>query len=256
MDRLAFTAMASINERRLLREQLNNDLANVSTVGFKKSYENAMVSVKAAGDGWDTRIQPYVEKFNAVNLDQGHLMVTGQKLDIALTDKSVLGVRAQNGELAFTRRGDLKINSQGVLETGSRNVVLADNGNPITMPVGFDVQITKEGDIYVRDPQQPPEAPSVLVARMMLRDASQITLQRREDTLYTPHIQYRTANGDFASGPKPPEIVPGALEASNVNPITAMVKLIDFSRSFETQIRTITEAKQLDESGSSMLKAR
>jgi flagellar basal body rod protein FlgF len=35
-----------------------------------------------------------------------------------------------------------------------------------------------------------------------------------------------------------------------------MVKLIDFSRSFETQIRTITEAKQLDESGSSMLKAR
>ena len=99
-------------------------------------------------------------------------------------------------------------------------------------------------------------APSVLVARMMLRDASQITLQRREDTLYTPHIQYRTANGDFAPGPKPPEIVSGALEASNVNPITAMVKLIDFSRSFETQIRTITEAKQLDESGTSMLKPR
>ena len=183
-------------------------------------------------------------------------MVTGQKLDIALTDKAVLGVRAQNGELAFTRRGDLKVNSQGVLETGSRNVVLAENGNPITLPPGFDVQVTKEGDIYVRDPQQPPEAPSVLVARMMLRDASQITLQRREDTLYTPHIQYRTANGDFAPGPKPPEIVSGALEASNVNPITAMVKLIDFSRSFETQIRTITEAKQLDESGSSMLKAR
>lgn len=37
MDRLAFTAMASINERRLLREQLNNELANVSTVGFKKA---------------------------------------------------------------------------------------------------------------------------------------------------------------------------------------------------------------------------
>jgi len=66
MDRLAFTAMASINERRLLREQLNNELANVSTIGFKKSYENAMVAVKAAGDGWDSRIQPYIEKFNAV----------------------------------------------------------------------------------------------------------------------------------------------------------------------------------------------
>ena len=95
MDRFAFTSMASINERRVLREQLNNELANVSTVGFKKSYENAMIAVKAEGDGWDSRIQPFIEKYNAVNLDQGHLMVTGQKLDIALVDKAVLGVQAK-----------------------------------------------------------------------------------------------------------------------------------------------------------------
>ena len=43
---------------------------------------------------------------------------------------------------------------------------------------------------------------------------------------------------------------------SNVNVVTAMVKLIDFSRSFETQVRTIKEAKALDESGASMLRAR
>jgi len=256
MDRFAFTSMSSINERRMLREQLNNELANVSTVGFKKSYENAMIAVKAEGDGWDSRIQPFIEKFNAVNLDQGHLMVTGNKLDIALTDKAVLGVQAKNGELAFTRRGDLRLNSQGVLETGSSNVVLSDQGNPITIPPGLDLSITKEGDIFAADPQQPPGTPAVLIARLMTRDASEITLQRREDTLYAPHIQYRTANGDFASGPKQPQIVPGALEASNVNPVTAMVKLIDFSRSFETQIRTIKEAKSLDEAGASMLKAR
>ena len=246
MDRFAFTSMASINERRVLREQLNNELANVSTVGFKKSYENAMIAVKAEGDGWDSRIQPFIEKYNAVNLD----------LDIALVDKAVLGVQAKNGELAFTRRGDLRLNAQGVLETGSNNVVLSDQGNPITIPPGLDLSITKDGDIFARDPQQPPETPSVLIARMMTRDASQITLQRREDTLYTPHIQFRTPNGDFASGPVQPQIVPGALEASNVNPVTAMVKLIDFSRSFETQIRTIKEAKSLDEAGASMLRAR
>jgi flagellar basal-body rod protein FlgF len=256
MDRFAFTSMSSINERRMLREQLNNELANVSTIGFKKSYENAMIAVKAEGDGWDSRIQPFIEKFNAVNLDQGHLMVTGNKLDIALTEKAVLGVQAKNGELAFTRRGDLRLNSQGVLETGSSNVVLSDQGNPITIPPGLDLAITKEGDIFAADPQQPPGTPAVLIARLMTRDASEITLQRREDTLYTPHIQYRTANGDFASGPKQPQIVPGALEASNVNPVTAMVKLIDFSRSFETHIRTIKEAKSLDEAGASMLRAR
>jgi flagellar basal-body rod protein FlgF len=161
MDRFAFTSMASINERRLLREQLNNELANVSTVGFKKSYENAMIAVKAEGDGWDSRIQPFIQKFNAVNLDQGHLMVTGNKLDIALTEKAVLGVQAKNGELAFTRRGDLRLNSQGVLETGSSNVVLSDQGNPITIPPGLDLSITKEGDIFAIDAQQPPGTPAV-----------------------------------------------------------------------------------------------
>ena len=42
MDRLAFNAMAAINEERLVRQQLSNDIANVSTVGFKQTYEAAL----------------------------------------------------------------------------------------------------------------------------------------------------------------------------------------------------------------------
>lgn len=256
MDRLAFTAMASINERRLLREQLNNELANVSTVGFKKSYDNAMVAVKAKGDGWDTRIQPYIEKMNAVSLEPGTLMATGNKLDIALQDKTVMGVQAQDGTLAFTRRGDLKVGSSGVLENGSGHPILSDGGAPITIPAGFEVSITDDGDVYARDPVQPVNAAQALIGRIMLRDASAITLQRRPDTLFAPYPENATANGDFATGPRPAKVVAGALESSNVNVVTAMVKLIDFSRSFETQVRTIKEAKSLDEAGASMLKAR
>ncbi len=256
MDRLAFTAMASINERRLLREQLNNELANVSTVGFKKSFDNAMVAVKAAGDGFDTRIQPFIEKMNTVSLEPGLLMATGNKMDIAMQDKTVMGIQAPDGTLAFTRRGDLQLNSSGVLQNGSMHPVLSEQGGPITIPAGFEVQITKDGDVYARNPVQPVQEPPVNVGKIMLRDASQISLMRRPDTLFTPYPEFRTGNGDFASGGKNPQLVPGALEASNVNPITAMVKLIDFSRSFETQVRTIKEAKSLDEAGSSMLKAR
>jgi len=158
--------------------------------------------------------------------------------------------------LAFTRRGDLKIGSTGVLENGSGHPVLSQDGAPITIPPGSILNITEEGDIFARTPAQPLLDPSVLVGRIMMRDASGITLQRRPDTLFTPYPQFATANGDFATGPIPPRIVPGALETSNVNVVTAMVKLIDFSRSFETQVRTIKEAKSLDESGASMLKAR
>ena len=121
---------------------------------------------------------------------------------------------------------------------------------------GFDVTITKEGDIYARDLNQPGVQPSVLIDRLMLRDSSQMTFERREDALMRPQPEFRQPNGDFANGPLPVTVTPQALESSNVNPVVAVVRLIDYTRSFESQIRFIKEAKSLDESGMSMLKSR
>ena len=47
MDRLIYTALAGINERRPQRQVQANDLANVSTVGFKKSFEQALIAIFA-----------------------------------------------------------------------------------------------------------------------------------------------------------------------------------------------------------------
>ena len=256
MDRLIFTSLASINERRLLREQLNNELANISTVGFKRSFDSAMTAVKAEGDGFDSRIQPFIQQKDAVSMAPGTLMATGRSTDIAINEKGVLGVLGKDGTLGFTRRGDLSVNSQGVLENGAGNVVLGQGGNPITVPTGFDVTITKEGDIYARDLNQPGVQPSVLIDRLMLRDSSQMTFERREDALMRPQPEFRQPNGDFVNGPLPVTVTPQALESSNVNPVIAVVRLIDYTRSFESQIRFIKEAKSLDESGMSMLKSR
>ena len=251
MDRLAFTAMASINERRLLREQLNNELANASTVGFKKSFDNAMVAVKAKGDGWDTRIQPFIEKMNAVSLEPGHLMATGNKMDIALQEQAVMGIQAKDGTLAFTRRGDLRVNAQGTLETGSGQVVRGDGG-PIVVPPGFNVSINTDGTVYAADPNQPTAQPA-LIGQILLRDASERPMVRRNDGLFAP--QGLPPGADFASGPQQPTLTPNALEGSNVNAIYAMTRMIDHSRSFEAQVNAIKQAKSLDESGSTMLKA-
>lgn len=256
MDRLTYSSLASINERRLLREQMTNDLANVSTVGFKKSFDNALTAVKAEGDGFDSRIQPFIQQKDTISMTPGMLMATGRNMDVAMNDQTVLGVQGKDGTLAFTRRGDLRINSQGTLENGAGVVVLGQGGGPITIPPGFEVTINKEGDVYARDPAQPAAVPQVLVERLMLRDASKIRLERREDSLFRPQADFRTATGDFTSGPIPASVTPQAVESSNVNPINAMVKLIDYSRSFETNMRFIKEAKSLDESGASMLKAR
>jgi flagellar basal-body rod protein FlgF len=124
MDRLAFNAMSTINEERLIRQQLTNDLANVSTVGFKRTFEANIQPELAVGFGFDTRMQPRLVTTDRVNLEPGPLMVTGRDLDVAMNHKTVLGVTGSDGKLAFTRRGDLKVNSNGVLETGSGHIVL------------------------------------------------------------------------------------------------------------------------------------
>ena len=49
MDRLAFNAAAAITEQRLGRQSVINELTNVSTVGFKRSYESATQAIKVTG---------------------------------------------------------------------------------------------------------------------------------------------------------------------------------------------------------------
>ena len=62
------------------------------------------------------------------------------------------------------------------------------------------------------------------------------------------------ADAALAAGATVVGVIPQALEGSNVSAIEAMTRLIDQSRSFETQIRIIKETKGLDESGATMMK--
>lgn len=252
MDRLAFTALSAINEQRTARQMLANELANVSTVGFQRSYEAAMRAVKVEGPGFDSRFKTSLEQRDLIMLSAGPRMATGRKLDIALEGSSLMGVQAKDGNLAFSRRGDLRVNANGLLENGAGNPVLGQNGQ-ITVPAGFDIDITVDGTIFARDPNQP-EAPPQEVARILLRDATGVDIERRDDGLLRPTRQFAQENGDFASGPNPPSVSTGMLEGSNVSPVEAMVKLIEQSRSFEAQIRIIKETKDLDESGATMLR--
>jgi len=252
MDRLAFNAMASINEERLVRQQLTNDLANVSTVGFKKTYEATLQPQQAIGQGFDSRLQPMIYTTDRVMLDNGPMMVTGRDLDVAMSNKTVLGVTGSDGTLAFTRRGDLKINANGVLETGTGYLVRGQDGNPVTLPPGLKITFGSDGTIFAADPNQAGPQQQQVIGQLMLRDASATDLTKRNDGLF--RVDEKPLGTDFATGPEPVNLTSQALEASSVNPMAAMVKLIDQSRSFEQQVRIIKEAKSNDEAGASMMK--
>lgn len=255
MDKLAFTALNAVNERRVARQMLTNELANVATTGFKRSYEAAMQAVLTDGEGYATRISPQIVSKDYIDLSPGPLVVTGSPVDIAMKDQTVLGVQAPDGSTAFTRRGDLRVNTQGLLENGQGHAILSDAGAPISVPPGFALSITETGQLLARDPNAPAPQVEVPIAQLMLRDASQTRLVRREDSLFDPFIDDARRPGDFPTGPLPTELMSGALENSNVNPISAMVKLIDTERSFESCIKFIKEARGLDESGAQLLRA-
>jgi flagellar basal-body rod protein FlgF len=251
MDRLVFTSNATIKEQATARQVLVNDLANVSTVGFKSSYDVALQSIKVEGPGFDSRYQAQAVARDLIRLEPGPIMATGRPMDMALADKAVLAVQAPNGDLAFTRRGDLKVNAQGQLENGSGHLVLGEGG-PIAVPPGMMVSINTDGSVYAKDPAQAGAAPSVFIDQLRLRDATDVKLGRRQDGLFK--LDGQADGADIPAGNNPPRVIPQALEGSNVSAIEAMTRLIDQSRSFETQIRIIKETKALDESGSSMMK--
>ena len=252
MDRLAFNAAAAVNEQRVSRQMTANELANVSTVGFKRSFEAATRAIKVTGAGMETRYQPQAVSTDKIDLTPGTMMATGRNLDIAINGASVLGVTAPNGQVAYTRRGDLRVNAAGVLENGTGAAVRGESGGVINIPAGFDVQINPDGNIYARAPGQATNAAGVLIDRLVLRDASQTPLERRVDGLYQLMGQ---PGKEIAANPGAPSTVtPKALEGSNVNAMSVMVKLMEQSRSFEQQIKVLKETKSGDEAGSTMLR--
>ena len=253
MDRLAFNAAAAINEMRVGRQMTTNELANVATPGFKRSFESAMMTLKVQGAGFESRLQPQSYASDNINMRPGVILKTGRDLDVAMDAQTVMGVTAPNGELAFTRRGDLKLNGSGVLETGTGALVRGQNGGPITIPPGFFVKINKEGAVFATNPAQAGVAAPVLIDRILLRDSSQVALERREDSLYK--IVGKPANEDIPVTGKLATLTPETLEGSNVNAMEVMVKLMDQSRSFEMQVNVIKQNKDVDESGGTMMRA-
>ena len=250
MDKLAFVALASVKEQAKVRASITNSMANASTVGFKESFEAATSAVKITGPGF-SRFQPALVLEDVIKLTPGAIVETGRALDISMSKSTVLGVQAADGTTAFTRRGDLRVSGAGLLENMAGHVVLGEGGT-ITMPQGKLISVTADGTILASSPTNPSEAPAE-VAKLLLRDASETTLVRRPDGLFEPS-EAALKGQDFDTGPEPVSVRSGALEGSNVSVIDTMVKMMDFTRQFEMQIKMIKEIQGIDKSGSTMMK--
>ena len=245
MDRMIFTAMTGAKQVMLRQANNNHNLANVSTTGFQRDLD-VFQAMPLYGAGHLSRV--YTEDRRAgIDFTPGSIQQTGRELDVAINGDGFIAVQTDDGLAeAYTRAGDLRVNAAGLLETRSGQLVLGEGGI-IAIPPFEKLDIGTDGTISIRPVGQ---AASTLAAvdRIKLVNPDKAELQKRPDGLLemiSGEVQPPDANVTLTAG---------ALEASNVNPIDALVTMIELARQFEMQIKLMEKADATDQASATLLR--
>ncbi|MBT3203475.1 MAG: flagellar basal-body rod protein FlgF [Gammaproteobacteria bacterium] len=244
MDRFLYLAMNGAKNALHAQQTNANNLANASTVGFKSQLDHFQ-SEAVYGPGHATRA--YASDMNSgVDFKHGPVMTTGRELDVTINGEGWFAVQAADGSQAYTRRGDFKTDPTGLLLNGSDQIVMGEGG-PITIPDFESLVIGRDGTISIRAKGQAANA-LVVVDRLKMVKPEQSNLERGSDGLF------RTRDGNEAPLDATVTLTNGALEASNVNTVDAMVKMMEYARFYETQVKLMSVAEENDASSSRLMR--
>ncbi len=238
MDRLIYLSMSGAKATMQRQETLANNLANVSTVGFRAELA-AFRSVPVEGSGASTRVFA-LETTPGYDASPGQVAATGRKLDVAMKGSAWLAVQSLDGTEAYTRFGALDVNAEGNLITSSGLTVLGDGG-PIALPPETEASIAGDGTVSATDSR----GRSNVIGRLKLV-TPEGPLTRGSDGLF------RGADGDLSADPTA-QIQDGALEGSNVSAVETMVQMIAAARQFEAQMKSLSTAEGDDKAATQLL---
>ena len=233
MDRLIYTAASGAKHLMELQSTTANNLANVSTTGFRAQIDSFR-AVPVVADGLPTRTF-VVDATVGADFSSGPIQMTGRDLDVAVSGKGWLAVQMADGSEAYTRAGALQMNPNGLLQTTAGQTIQGDGG-PITVPPEVTVAIAGDGTISTIATTTKPGAPTVL-GRLKLVNPPERDLVRGDDGLF------RMKDGSTAPADPQVAVTGGALEGSNVSPVDSMVSMIALARSFDTQMTLIKNAE-------------
>lgn len=253
MFRALYTAASGMTAQQLNLDNVANNLANVSTSGFRKRrlqfrdllYQNLIVPGSAAtqqtansglqiGLGTKTAASEIIQT-------QGDFTTTGNPLDIVIQGQGFFQVRQAGGELAYTRAGTFHLDAQG-------NMTTAD-GLPlqpaITIPPSAtNISIGQDGTVSVTLPGQ---VNSQNVGQIQIATfPNPGGLNSIGQNLLLP----TTASGDAITGnPGGAEglgsLQQGMLESSNVSVVDEFVQMILTQRAYESNQKVVKAADEM-----------
>ena len=242
MDRLIYTAISGANAALNRQSVLAANLANASTPGFRAEL-STFRAVPVRGEGSPTRV--YVLEATAGYLDTpGAAQRTSRNLDVMAQGNAWFALQALDGTEAYTRAGSLNISADGTLTSSQGLPMLDEAGAPISIPAGSDINFGVDGAISVSQAGRPPAAAGRL---KMVTPTEAQPLQRSADGLF------RSRDGEPLPADRTAKLSAGVLESSNVNPIEAMVGMINAARLFEAQMRLVQTAEANDKSATQLL---
>ncbi|MEW4468439.1 flagellar basal body rod protein FlgF [Parasphingorhabdus sp. JC815] len=244
MDKMIHSSLSAMQGIMARQTAIANNMANAGTTGFRAEIVNAKAR-HLSSEQLDSRAIAY-ERVLAADLAPASVTATGRALDIALNGDAMLSVQGSGGETAYTRRGDLQLSETGLVTTGAGDPVLGENG-PLILPPADKISIAKDGGVWIM-PQGGVDGEMQQVDRLALVSFTGSDIVKGNDNLF------RVRGGGTLPADADAQVTAGSLEGSNVNMTASLVDMIEVSRAWETQVKLLTTAKDLDTSGASLMR--
>lgn len=218
----------------------SNNIANASTTGFRAEMV-ASEAMPLSDSRHYSRTLPV-----GVSTADGALQHTGDPLHVAMQGDHYLGALGPDGEPAYTRAGDLKLNANGQLVTGAGHPVMGQNG-PIAVPPHEQIAIGADGTLSIV-PQGAADGTLVQLDRLQVSAIDGGDIRRRDDGLL------RLREGGEAVPAAGEVLATGSVEGANVNTAESLVKMIELSRAFELNVKLMQSIDRNAEAGSRLIR--
>ncbi|MEQ1505728.1 MAG: flagellar hook-basal body protein [Myxococcota bacterium] len=203
-------------------EVVANNLANADTTGFKAS----KIAFATVGDPTHVLGEAYAEGQPPARDDRdGAVVSDAVPTHFALRGAGYFTLQ-QGDQQVLTRDGRFSVSSERQLVDANGAPVLGEGG-PIEIPDGETIRVGQDGTIY--------GSQSGELDRLRVVTATDVTAIGSNRF---------TANGPVAASDA--SVVQGGLESSNVDPLAAMVELVQASRYFEAYQKAIQASDELD----------
>ncbi|MGN3964544.1 flagellar basal-body rod protein FlgG [Burkholderia gladioli] len=253
MNRSLYIAATGMNAQQAQMDVISNNLANVSTNGFKGSravFEDLLyqtVRQPGANSTQQTELPSGLQLGTGVQqvaterlYTQGSLTQTGNSLDVAVNGSGFFQVLMPDGTTAYTRDGSFQKNNQGQLVTSSGYQVLP----AITVPTNAtSLTIGDDGVVTV---VQPGSSNAVQIGAMQLATfVNPEGLQALGQNLFAETTSSGVPNVTTPGLNGAGKLNQGYVEASNVNVVQELVNMIQTQRAYEINSKAVTTSDQM-----------